>query len=487
MAIMWKDLRWQNASQRLVQETCRLKSCTSEELLEAHASAADELEGYVFGQSAEAFFEATRVYGAYLGMVVSGNVWTPIPADLFLKTSTNPLGKTDSDPIIFMPYPDVIQGFWADSRTTNFDVVLSYEHFPFDEQVLDLCVSFDYFTVPLFHPFSDGSASTNLEQLAERWDGPSELSELVSSKFLAALERKGFSVVSIQIDTRSGGLVGSKICIEIVVVRLVSILLLRFFLPLSFLLFIPFAGFFIPIEMVMPRVATGFISFLSLQVFRTMAYTLIPKKSSSLLWMDVAMFSVTLIMFMSLLENVLAQAVRANISIQFACFVDNLSRAAFPLLALVILIVLFGLGAARVDPAILMAICLTLLSCWLLAFGIAVWRYSRTLPQRLMKRVVSLVSHQATRYTAAPLGPRELLLVFKVFDPEGTKKVTAEMILKELYAHGLSLDESQQKFFEAKLHETVEAFSGDAKALDLRRFCQHFEEVFHDEPGWRPS
>ena len=27
-------------------------------------------------------------------------------------------------------------------------------------------------------------------------------------------------------------------------------------------------GFFIPIEMVMPRVTTGFISFLSLQVFR---------------------------------------------------------------------------------------------------------------------------------------------------------------------------------------------------------------------------
>ena len=64
-----------------------------------------------------------------------------------------------------------------------------------------------------------------------------------------------------------------------------------------------------------------------------MAYSLIPKPSSSLLWMDVAMFSVTVIMFVSLLENVLAQALRASVSSQAARFVDNLSRVTFPLTA----------------------------------------------------------------------------------------------------------------------------------------------------------
>lgn len=41
-----------------------------------------------------------RVYGQYLGLVVSGDVWTPIPTDLFVKTSDNPLGKTEFDPVM---------------------------------------------------------------------------------------------------------------------------------------------------------------------------------------------------------------------------------------------------------------------------------------------------------------------------------------------------------------------------------------------------
>jgi hypothetical protein len=52
----------------------------------------------VLGQTAGAFFEATRVYGQYLGLLVSGSVWTPIPTDLFIKTSDNPLGKTEFAP-----------------------------------------------------------------------------------------------------------------------------------------------------------------------------------------------------------------------------------------------------------------------------------------------------------------------------------------------------------------------------------------------------
>ena len=96
--------------------------------------------GMVLGQSRAAFIEATRVYGQYLGLGMS-HMWTPIPMDLFLRTSDNPLGKTDYDPVIFMPESHRLEALWVDRRATSFDVTLSYEHYPFDEQTLDLCVT----------------------------------------------------------------------------------------------------------------------------------------------------------------------------------------------------------------------------------------------------------------------------------------------------------------------------------------------------------
>ena len=476
IAMTWKDDRWHTASLQKAYADCSLQSCSAEEHERAAAEAIANLEGIVFGQTAAAFFEATRVYSQYLGMTVSGTYWTPIPTDLFLKTSDNPLGKTDFDPLIYLVNNTTnIEALWVDRRATTFDVTLSYEHFPFDEQVLDLCVNFDYFTTPTFNAWP---VHYQFSEISERWDTASELSEMVSAKFTKAMEGKGFFVQAIEVKERVGALIGSKICLEVTVVRRITILLLRFFLPLSFLLFIPFAGFFIPIEMVMPRVATGFISFLSLQVFRTMAYALVPKPSSSLLWMDVAMFSVTVIMFASLLENVLAQAIRANVSSQAARFVDNLSRTTFPLTALLILHLLFIMGAARVSAQTNMAVCFSLLTLWLLAFCIAVLVYIRSLPQKLMQTLVKRVSHAEFGHNnAGSLDQKELLIVFKVFDDNGTGHITADKVFQKLQAHGLSLPKEHEQHFKDNLG-SVFHHHGNNDTLDLKNFGQHFGELF---------
>ena len=476
ISMNWNDDRWHAASLQKAYDDCALQSCSAEEQEKAVGEAIGNLEGIVFGQTAAAFFEATRVYSQFLGMTVSGTYWTPIPTDLFLKTSDNPLGKTDFDPLIYMLNGTTnIEALWVDRRATTFDVTLSYEHFPFDEQVLDLCVNFDYFTTPKFNAWP---VHYEFSEMSERWDMASDLSPIVSAKFMKAMEGKGFFVHAIEIKERVGALIGSKICIEVTVVRRITILLLRFFLPLSFLLFIPFAGFFIPIEMVMPRVATGFISFLSLQVFRTMAYALVPKPSSSLLWMDVAMFSVTVIMFASVLENVLAQAIRANVSSQAARFVDNLSRATFPLTALVILHLLFIMGAARVSAQANMGVCFSLLTLWLLAFCIAVLVYIRCLPQKLMQTLVKRVSRAEFGHNnSGSLDQKELLIVFKVFDDNGTGHITADKVFQKLQAHGLSLPKDHEQHFKENLGSVFHQH-GIKETLDLKNFGQHFGELF---------
>jgi|Cyp1metagenome_2_1107374.scaffolds.fasta_scaffold05847_1 hypothetical protein len=43
--------------------------------------------------------------------------------------------------VIYMPRPSQLEGIWVDRRTTRFDVTLSHEHYPFDEQTLELCVT----------------------------------------------------------------------------------------------------------------------------------------------------------------------------------------------------------------------------------------------------------------------------------------------------------------------------------------------------------
>mmetsp|Transcript_22288 Transcript_22288/g.50199 ORF Transcript_22288/g.50199 Transcript_22288/m.50199 type:complete len:583 (+) Transcript_22288:34-1782(+) len=479
MTITWSDNRWYEATIRNVQDTCAASGCTSEEAAEAQAFATGNLYYGIFGQTAGAFFEATRATGQVLGLAMSqGDVWTPIPKDLFLKTSTNPLGKTEYDPIIYMPAgfsPDTMEALWVDRAVTHFDVTLSYEHYPFDEQVLDLCVNFDYFTTPRY---KNWSPDLPIENVSERWDTASEVSPLVSARFLTALERKGFSVQSIRIVEKNDAMIGSKVCMEIVVVRRISILLLRFFLPLSFLLFIPFAGFFIPIDMVMPRVATGFISFLSLQVFRTLAYSMIPKETSSLLWMDVTMFCVTVIMFASVLENVLAQAMRATVSTHSARFVDDMSRVTFPLVGVVVLAVLFIMGAANVGTTLIMIVTLIITFGWLVGFGVAVFLYVRWLPTLLMRILIRQISSSDFRYQKAiQLDQKELAMVFRTFDEDGTGDVSAEEVIESFEAHGLRFKKQEDELhFKGRLTEMFHCKGNNR--LDLDGFCHHFAELF---------
>lgn len=487
--IEWEDLRWWDASYQRVEKACKNRTggCSEYDYEKGEEWAAEAVLSAVFGQTAASFFESTNGFGGSLSFVMAGNVWTPIPQHLLLKTTDNPLGKTEFDPLIRIvdAKNGIMEATWVDRAETEFDVTLEYEYFPFDNQLLDLCLPFDYFADPTFRAWKgvDTRAGTplELENVSVRWNFASRLSELASQRFVTELERKGFEVTSIQSIKHDDSAIGSSICLEITVVRRITILILRFFFPLFSLLFIPFAGFFIPIEQVMPRVATGFISFLSLQVFRTMAYSLIPKQSSSLLWMDVTMFSVTVIMFASVLENVLAPAMRANISSISARFVDNLSRVTFPMIGLCLLVVLFIMGAMNVDNTFTMVVCLSILTFWLVSFAVAVILCIRRLPATLMKTLVRRISSTDFRYmNSIPLDPMELKIVFKTIDTDRSGNITADEVLKSFAFHGLSFaKEEDEANFKSRLRSMFELHgTGTNNRLDLNAFCHHFGAIF---------
>eukprot|EP00434_Breviolum_minutum_P004372 symbB.v1.2.003851.t1/scaffold213.1/size264521/6 len=484
VSMEWIDQRWHQAQLQKVTSACQA-GCTVEEETRGKQWAEDFVSSAVFGQTADAFFESTNGFGNGLGFIMAGNVWTPIPAHLLLKTADNPLGKTEFDPLIRMvdPVDGMMESMWVDRSQISFDVTLSYEHFPFDQQVLDLCLPFDYWSDPTFVKWNQldqrSDVPRDIANVSVRWDRDSALSDLASERFVLELENKGFSVTSIEAVEHEDSVIGSSLCLEIKLQRRILILILRFFFPLFALLFIPFAGFFIPIEMVMPRVTTGFISFLSLQVFRQMAYSLIPKQSSSLLWMDVTMFSVTVIMFASVLENVLAQAMRANVSNMSARFVDNFSRVTFPVIGLCLLTVLFVMGGLNVDTTVTMVVCLCILIAWLAIFALAVILYVRRLPVTLMQTLVRRISHADFRYmNAIPLDHMELSTVFKSMDVDGSGNVTANEVLESFESFGLSFDnEEDETNFKTRLR-TMFQERGNNNRLDLNAFCHHFGELF---------
>lgn len=491
MNIRWHDLRWQSASRQRIRTVCSLPgdACNATELETGIKWSDNQMMSAVFGQTASAFIESTTAYGGSLGLIMAGNVWTPIPPHLKLKTSSNPLGMTEFDPVIRMVDAEsgLMDATWADRAKTVFDVSLSYTYYPFDEQTLDLCLPFDYFTDPEISDWGDGPGvkhedeeiARDIQSLSVHWDAPASHAQFVSERFVSELESKGFTVDGIEIFADFNSEITSSVCIRIHIFRRITILVLRFFWPLTALLFIPFAGFFIPIEMVMPRVATGFISFLSLQVFRTMAYSLIPKPSSSLLWMDVTMFTMTVIMFASVLENVLAQAVRANVSSHAAKFVDNLSKVTFPVTGVTMLTVLFWMGAMNVATDWLMAVCIMILSFWLLSFNLAIFLYIRCLESTLMKTLVEQIAHPDFRYRGMKsLDQKELSIVFKAFDKDGTGDVTADEVLDCFGDHGLSFKrEDDETHFRIRLRDMFQK-KGKNNRLDLNGFCFHFAELF---------
>merc|ERR1711970_761115 len=92
----------------------------------------------------------------------------------------------------------------------------------------------------------------------------------------------------------------------------------------------------------MPRFASGFISFLALQGFKTYAIGNMPKGGalSGMSWIDVYISIAGLLMVLSVGETVLTQFVYENVSRTVADILDSSARIAFPSAYFSIVIVL---------------------------------------------------------------------------------------------------------------------------------------------------
>jgi hypothetical protein len=131
--------------------------------------------------------------------------------------------------------------------------------------------------------------------------------------------------------------------LEIHVRRDFGIHIWRLLVPSCLLVVISWSAFWISPRALMPRFASGFISFLAMQGFKTYAASLMPKngKIGSTSWIDIYISVCSILMTVSVLETVSVQYINEAIS-HWACRnVDIAARWAFPLVFGVLLVFMF--------------------------------------------------------------------------------------------------------------------------------------------------
>lgn len=128
--------------------------------------------------------------------------------------------------------------------------------------------------------------------------------------------------------------------ISVAVRRAKTIVLFRLVIPMSILCIMSWSGFWIAPGALMPRFASGFISFLALQGFKTYAVKLMPNDGAinGMSWIDVYISIVGMMMAFAVAESIAIQFVCENVSRTVAHELDKDARIVFPLCYITIVV-----------------------------------------------------------------------------------------------------------------------------------------------------
>jgi hypothetical protein len=490
LRMSWYDGRWSDAVDAWYHQTCtsstqaNLPQMCQDPML-ALKTKYDLLSGSLFGVGRR-YHEGAQNLQKRLHPSGTPKVpWTPVPKELYPKTADNPHSITMVDVVMgCTPWidPALQIAMWFDTGVTSFDVNLDYASFPFDHQVLDLCLHFDVFTDPNlqthFVDYLNGTSSlSSLDEKTERGYKASSFSPHVTQHAVDKFYSKGFIVEAVSTAKKQDGYFHG-LCLKVEMRRKTQLIIFRLFGPLGMLLVIPFAGFWLSVDKVMPRVATGFISFLGLQVFRTVAYNMVPQKSSSFLWIDVTMFCITEIMFLCVMQNVFAQALWNRVSSVASRKMDLLARSVFPFSSATTLIILFAMGILRQEPDTIMIVSQVNILGGMLFTMVMMARFLKHLPRILLKKLIHEMKDQRLLWQdGLGLDPNELSAIFRFIDSDCSGRVTLDEVLKTFGNHGLNWQEEEMAHFREKVRK-LSATKDANLEMDLDHFRSYFKELF---------
>ena len=218
--------------------------------------------------------------------------------------------------------------------------------------------------------------------------------------------------------------------ITVEVTRNPTILLIRVVIPLVLLTVISWAGFYIRVAALMPRFASGFISFLALNSFKSTVTSAMHTTMASVSWFEIALSIATFMMAFAVLENVTAEFINFGRGELVARTLDCFARIAFPCYFVLMLLILV-LGVGKNNPFGMTALQLFVITHVIVAvfmihmtsFAILICTFYRHLLLTLG------IEHARADGVDAILGDKELKLLYEAFERESRVKTDEQGIL----------------------------------------------------------
>jgi hypothetical protein len=206
---------------------------------------------------------------------------------------------------------------------------------------------------------------------------------------------------------------GTTFKVQLAVVRAKAMIIYRLVIPMSVLVFMSWAGFFIAPGALMPRFASGFISFLALAGFKSYAIKMMPNEGAinGMSWVDVYVSISGFMMALAVAETVACQYINGNISRTVALKLDHWARRLFPLTFAIIMIVL----SLPIDTQSQLILTHVLLAASVFFYCVFCWYEATYWPQLYIKEHV-VHAGGAERHRDHTLTKRESQIVFEVLE-----------------------------------------------------------------------
>jgi len=205
--------------------------------------------------------------------------------------------------------------------------------------------------------------------------------------------------------------------IKVSIVRAYVLAMIRLLVPSTILVALSWGGFWIRPAALMPRFASGFLSFLALQSFKTFAMKLMPNDGeiNGISWIDSYISAVGTMMGLSVIETIVAQFVYNSYSKIVSVAIDTLARIAFPLLYVIVVVIMWAL-VGFVSTESLCVVVHVLLGVFTASFyGHAAYE-AYYFPFLFVRRTISGQLSGAQRHRACSLSLPETQRIFDLLD-----------------------------------------------------------------------
>lgn len=179
----------------------------------------------------------------------------------------------------------------------------------------------------------------------------------------------------------------------------------------------------------MPRFASGFISFLALQSFKSYATNMMPNGGmiNGISWIDVFLSVSGILMGMSVIQTITSHYVNANFSLQVCVVMDMTARWMFPLVFILVIFIMILASDVTVASAIVHIVVVV----FMIGYYLFVWYQIRYNAELLFKRAVVMCKSGAKRYSGLHLTDVEVERLFDKLDKKANGKLQGRLEVRQ--------------------------------------------------------